>query len=68
VHVEDVLGGEVAGIVWEGGLLAEPLEELDVSEAVSEAGRVPQGNLGPGDLIGTVEGEEGGQTDAVGKV
>jgi hypothetical protein len=69
VHVEDVLGGEVAGVVGQGGLNAEPLEKLDVGEAVGEAGRIAaEGDLGPGDLVGAVEGEEGGEADAVGEV
>jgi hypothetical protein len=68
VHVEDVLGGEVAGVVGEAGLLAEALEQLNVGEAVGEAGRVAQGDFGPGDLVGAVEGEEGGEADSVGEV
>jgi hypothetical protein len=58
----------VAGVVGEAGLLAEALEQLNVGEAVGEAGRVAQSDFGPGDLVGTVEREEGGEAHSVGEV
>jgi len=68
VHVEYVLGGEMAGVVGQGGLLAEALKQLNVGEAVGKAGRIAQGDLGPGDVVGAVEGEESGEADSVGEV
>jgi hypothetical protein len=68
VHVKDILGGEVAGVVGQGRLLAEALEQLDVSEAIRQARRVAQRDFGPGDLVRAVEREEGGEAHPVGEV
>ena len=38
---------------------------LDVVEAVGHGGRLSEGDLGPGELVGAVEGDDGAQPHAV---
>ena len=38
---------------------------LDVVEAVCHGGRLPEGDLCPGELVGAVEGDDGAQPHAV---
>lgn len=64
VHVSKVFDAQVAHIEGQG-IAAEPLDQLDVVQGVSHGGRVSEGNLTPRQIIGAVQGDEGGQTNAI---
>ena len=67
VQVEKILHREIADVEGKN-VMTEPLKKLNVAQTVRHAGGVSQRYLAPHQIVRTVEGDEGRETDSVGEV